>query len=132
VKYAWRKERSAVELIILGSQMIVENLVRWWLATPARDLIWVLIGLSAQLMFSARFLVQWFVSEKARASVVPEAFWYFSCGGGLMLLAYAIYRVDPVFILGQAGGLTIYARNIYFIWLGKRTPQSAVSSPAEP
>jgi lipid-A-disaccharide synthase-like uncharacterized protein len=54
-------------------------------------------------------------------------FWYFSLFGGILLLAYACYRVDPVFILGQAAGLAIYARNIYFIWLGKQgSPANAM------
>lgn len=70
--------------------------------------------------------MQWLATEKARASIIPETFWYFSMVGGAMLLAYAISRLDPVFILGQAAGLVIHARNIYFIWLGKREP-----SPAE-
>ena len=60
----------------------------------------------------------------SRKSVVPNQFWYFSVGGGLTLLAYAIYRRDPVFILGQAAGLFVYARNLYFI---HRTPAPAVS-----
>ena len=76
-------------------------------------------------MFSMRFIVQWVATEKARASIIPETFWYFSFAGGSMLLAYAIYRSDPVFIVGQAAGLVIYARNIYFIWLGKRDPSTA-------
>jgi lipid-A-disaccharide synthase-like uncharacterized protein len=76
-------------------------------------------------MFSMRFIVQWIASEKARASIVPETFWYFSIAGGLLLLAYAIYRTDPVFIIGQATGLVIYARNIYFIWKNKRAPSAA-------
>lgn len=75
-------------------------------------------------MFSMRFIIQWVASEKARASIIPEVFWYFSFSGGVLLLAYAIYRVDPVFILGQATGLAIYSRNIYFIWLGKRVPEA--------
>jgi lipid-A-disaccharide synthase-like uncharacterized protein len=101
------------------------NLVQWWLNTPTTELIWISIGLVAQLMFSMRFLIQWIATEKARTSIIPEAFWYFSFLGGAMLLAYAIYRLDPVFILGQALGLIIYSRNIYFIWLGKRTPNAA-------
>jgi lipid-A-disaccharide synthase-like uncharacterized protein len=98
------------------------GLVQWWRTMPTTELIWVGIGLTAQLMFSMRFLVQWVATEKARASTMPESFWYFSFFGGIMLLAYACYRVDPVFILGQATGLVIYTRNLYFIWLGKRTP----------
>lgn len=96
------------------------DLVHWWLSTPATELIWIGIGLTAQLMFSMRFLIQWLATERARASIVPEAFWYFSFFGGALLLAYACYRVDPVFIVGQATGLVIYSRNLYFIWLGKR------------
>lgn len=98
------------------------ELYRWWLATPTTELIWIGVGLAAQLLFSMRFLVQWLATEKARASTIPETFWYFSFFGGLLLLAYACYRVDPVFILGQATGLVIYSRNIYLIWLGKRAP----------
>jgi lipid-A-disaccharide synthase-like uncharacterized protein len=88
------------------------------------DFIWVGIGLMAQLLFSMRFLVQWIATEKARASTMPESFWYFSFFGGIMLLAYACYRVDPVFIVGQATGLVIYTRNLYFIWLGRREAES--------
>jgi lipid-A-disaccharide synthase-like uncharacterized protein len=91
----------------------------------AAELTWIVVGVLAQLMFSMRFVIQWLASERVRASVVPELFWYFSCLGGLMLLGYAVHRMDPVFIFGQAGGLVIYARNIYFIWLRKRAPASA-------
>ena len=92
---------------------------------PTSELVWIAIGFTAQFMFSMRFIVQWLATEKARASIIPEAFWYFSFAGGAMLLAYAIYRMDPVLILGQGMGLVIYARNIYFIWLGKREPSAA-------
>jgi lipid-A-disaccharide synthase-like uncharacterized protein len=77
--------------------------------------LWLGFGLLGQALFSARFLVQWIASERRKQSVVPVQFWYFSVGGGLMLLAYAIYRLDPVFIIGQAAGLIVYARNLYFI-----------------
>ena len=77
--------------------------------------VWLGVGLLGQLCFSARFLVQWIASERRKESVVPTEFWYFSIGGGLVLLIYAIYRVDPVFILGQGAGLLVYARNLYFI-----------------
>lgn len=79
---------------------------------------WVLVtfGLLGQALFSARFLVQWIASERKKESVVPIHFWYFSLGGGLTLLIYAILRLDPVFIVGQAGGLLVYGRNLYLIW----------------
>ena len=76
---------------------------------------WVTFGLFGQLMFTGRFLVQWIASERARKSVVPLAFWYFSMAGGVILLAYAIYRKDPVFVLGQSLGVFIYARNLWLI-----------------
>ena len=101
------------------------GLVHWWETTPTIELVWLTVGLVAQLMFSMRFLIQWIATERARASIIPETFWYFSFFGGILLLAYAIYRLDPVFILGQATGLIIYSRNIYFIWLGKRLPSTA-------
>lgn len=82
--------------------------------------IWVGIGLAGQALFSARFLLQWLASEKARRSTIPVAFWYFSIGGGLTLFAYAIHRGDPVFILGQGAGVFIYARNLYLIHREKR------------
>jgi lipid-A-disaccharide synthase-like uncharacterized protein len=81
---------------------------------------WIVIGFAGQALFSARFAVQWIASERAGRSVIPELFWYCSVGGGVTLLAYAIWRQDPVFIAGQAAGLFIYARNIYFIWRERR------------
>ena len=76
---------------------------------------WIVIGFVGQALFSARFLLQWLASERARRSIIPTAFWYFSLGGSVVLLAYAIHRADPVFIVGQATGLVIYLRNLYLI-----------------
>jgi lipid-A-disaccharide synthase-like uncharacterized protein len=76
---------------------------------------WWVIGFSGQLVFASRFWVQWVASERAKASVVPLAFWWLSIAGGLLSLAYAVYRLDPVFILGQLTGTVIYARNLALI-----------------
>jgi lipid-A-disaccharide synthase-like uncharacterized protein len=76
---------------------------------------WIVLGFIAQAMFMMRFLVQWVASERAKRSVVPVAFWFFSLGGGALLLVYAIQRQDPVFIAGQALGLFIYVRNLWLI-----------------
>jgi lipid-A-disaccharide synthase-like uncharacterized protein len=81
---------------------------------------WVVVGLFGQAMFSMRFLVQWISSERAKRSVMPIAFWYFSIAGGLILLTYALYRRDPVFIIGQSSGLFIYLRNLWLIRAEKR------------
>ncbi len=77
---------------------------------------WVVLGFVGQALFSTRFVLQWLASERAKRSIVPLAFWYFSIAGGAVLLAYAIWRQDPVFIVGQAGGLVIYARNLFLLW----------------
>lgn len=84
----------------------------------AQSVGWVLLafGFLGQVFFSLRFLVQWVASERRKESVIPIYFWYFSVGGGLTLLTYAILRMDPVFIVGQAAGLFVYGRNLYLIW----------------
>jgi lipid-A-disaccharide synthase-like uncharacterized protein len=75
----------------------------------------LILGFLGQGLFFGRFFVQWLASERQGKSVVPLAFWYFSIGGGALLLVYALLKKDPVFILGQGGGLFIYARNLYMI-----------------
>ena len=81
---------------------------------------WVVFGLGGQMLFTARFLVQWIASERAGRSIIPLAFWYFSIGGGVILLSYAIHRGDPVFILGQSMGVVIYLRNLWLIHSERR------------
>jgi len=77
--------------------------------------IWISIGLFGQILFGSRMLIQWIASEREGRSIVPTVFWYISISGGVVLLSYAIYRADPVFILGQAAGSMVYLRNLYFI-----------------
>lgn len=81
---------------------------------------WVGIGLLGQLAFSGRMVLQWFVSERRKESVITESFWWFSLFGSLMLFSYFVWRQDPVGILGQASGLVIYARNIRLIHKKRR------------
>ena len=89
--------------------------------------LWLAIGFVGQALFSGRFLVQWIASERARRSIIPTAFWLFSLGGGVTLLAYAIWRRDPVFIVGQGAGLAIYLRNLWFI---REEKQARLGEPA--
>ena len=77
---------------------------------------WLVLGFAAQALFASRFLVQWIASERVGRSIIPNAFWFLSLAGGLLLLTYAIYRKDPVFILGQATGAFIYSRNLILIY----------------
>jgi lipid-A-disaccharide synthase-like uncharacterized protein len=76
---------------------------------------WIILGFFGQALFTMRFLVQWIASEKAQKSVIPLSFWFFSIGGGALLLVYAIYKGDPVFIVGQGLGVFIYVRNLWLI-----------------
>ena len=85
----------------------------------------VLIGLAGQALFTMRFVVQWIASERAGKMVMPIAFWFFSIGGGVLLLVYALYIRDPVFILGQAFGVFVYARNLYFELRDRRAGATA-------
>lgn len=86
---------------------------------------WILLGFVAQICFTMRFVVQWIASERAKRSVVPVAFWFFSLVGGVLLLVYSIYRKDPVFIAGQAMGLFIYVRNLWLIGKEKKQESAA-------
>lgn len=89
---------------------------------------WIAFGLGGQVMFSLRFLVQWLASEQQGRSVIPLAFWYFSIAGGMILFCYAVYRRDPVFIIGQSAGLAIYLRNLWLIYRERRQSSHQESS----
>jgi len=88
------------------------------------DKMWLAVGFGGQALFSSRFLLQWLTSEKQKKSVIPVGFWFFSIGGSLLLLTYAIHREDPVFILGQSAGLLIYIRNLQLIFREKKNHAS--------
>lgn len=86
--------------------------------------IWIGIGLLGQFLFTSRFLVQWIASERLGESVIPSAFWWLSLAGGVTLLIYAIWRQDPVFVIGQGTGLVVYSRNLALIY-AKRSKAAA-------
>lgn len=91
------------------------------------ETIWLAIGFLGQGVFFTRWVVQWVASERSAASRVPTAFWYMSLIGGLITLAYAIYRRDPVFIAGQSVGAFVYLRNLMLI---KRPGHADPSTPS--
>jgi len=104
---------------------VVASLLGWLNAVFVEQFsFWILLGFIAQLLFMMRFVVQWVASERARRSVMPVAFWFFSLGGGVLLLAYAIHRRDPVFIAGQAFGLMVYIRNLSLIRAAARAERT--------
>jgi len=102
---------------------VAAKIASWWISTtPAHKMVSV-IGIVGQLMFSLRWIQQWLASERAGTPTVPATFWYYSLMGGLMVLFYGIYFLDPVVILAQFGVL-VYARNIYLLHNGKNTKRS--------
>ena len=103
------------------------QLTAWWAALSPAEMMWLFVGLAGQAMFSARWLIQWFITEKSRRSTMPDTFWYLSLLGGLLVFAYGLHRLDPVILLGQFG-IIIYARNLVFIRQEKQSP--APDSPA--
>jgi len=80
-----------------------------------RETLWLIIGFAGQTVFTGRFVLQWLYSEFKRRSVIPVGFWYLSMLGSALLLTYAIYRQDPVFIIGQSFGFLVYLRNLQLI-----------------
>ena len=80
-----------------------------------RETLWLVVGFAGQIAFTGRFVLQWLYSEYKKRSVITTSFWYLSIVGSSLLLAYAIYRQDPVFIAGQAFGSIVYFRNLQLI-----------------
>ena len=79
------------------------------------EIIFLIIGFAGQGLFASRFIIQWLYSEKLGRSAIPIVFWYLSISGGIGLLIYAIFRQDPVIILGQSFGIIIYLRNLILL-----------------
>ncbi|MCM2318682.1 hypothetical protein D9M71_453930 [compost metagenome] len=88
-----------------------------------RETLWLVVGFAGQLAFTGRFALQWLYSEYKKRSIIPVGFWYLSIVGSALLLAYAIYRQDPVFILGQSFGFVVYLRNLQLIARNKDKEQ---------
>ena len=80
------------------------------------EILFLIVGFLGQGLFASRFIVQWIFSEKKGESYIPVVFWYLSIFGGLGLLTYAIFRKDPVIIVGQTFGIFIYLRNLILIY----------------
>lgn len=93
---------------------------------------WKFVGWTGNVIFGARFFIQWIASERARKSVIPVGFWECSALGSLLLLVYfAIYRRDSVGVLSALFPLPIYLRNVYFVW-AHRTPKHPGNAPRPP
>ena len=83
------------------------------------EIFFLIVGFVGQGLFASRFIIQWIYSEKKGKSHIPIIFWYLSIFGGIGLLTYAIFRKDPVIIVGQTFGIFIYVRNLLLIYSKK-------------
>jgi lipid-A-disaccharide synthase-like uncharacterized protein len=97
----------------------------------ARFDFWLAFGVVAQLLFTARFIVQWLASEREGKSVMPLAFWFFSMAGGLMTLIYGLVRREPIIIMGQALAIFIYMRNLMLIFRLKNRPDATKTKDSD-
>jgi lipid-A-disaccharide synthase-like uncharacterized protein len=109
----------------------VSDLLAYFKIDSVADLVWLVFGMFAQLMFSLRFIIQWLSSEKQRKSVIPVAFWWFSLAGGIALFAYGVHRREPVIMMGQLFGIVVYMRNLVLIYNERKAEQNPPSIPAE-
>ena len=96
-------------------------------SSPA-GFLWVTLGFLGQILFTGRMLVQWFVSEREKRSVVPTAFWWMSLVGASMLLVYFVWRKEPIGVLGQATGWFVYVRNLWMIHKAKATAAATTNA----
>jgi lipid-A-disaccharide synthase-like uncharacterized protein len=93
---------------------------------------WLALGFLGNTLFFSRFMVQWIASERAGRSYVPNAFWWLSIAGSVVLLLYAIHKRDPVFILAYLPNCVVYVRNLMLIRKHHRAEESARPAPARP
>ncbi|HUU60471.1 MAG TPA: lipid-A-disaccharide synthase N-terminal domain-containing protein [Phycisphaerae bacterium] len=102
------------------------------MTAAASESIWTAVGFCGQAIFGLRFVVQWIATERQKRSVIPLAFWYLSLLGTVILLSYAIYLVNWVFIAGFSLNMLIYLRNLYFIHFRRRPAPEGSAPPQGP
>ena len=72
----------------------------------------VIFGSAGQIIFTLRFVYQYFYSQRKHQSALPAGFWVISLIGSGVIIAYGLFRRDPVLILGQSFGFVAYIRNL--------------------
>ncbi|MGB0768625.1 MAG: lipid-A-disaccharide synthase N-terminal domain-containing protein [Phycisphaeraceae bacterium] len=98
--------------------------------TTTAGIMWVFVGIFAQVLFMGRMIVQWIASERSKRSVVPPIFWWMSLGGSSMLIVYFLWRKDIVGVFGQATGWIVYVRNLVLI--ARETGDPDATTAAQP
>lgn len=117
----WMQRRSGTRtltprlaaLIALASVIGLVAGALWNLdADPEASVAWVVCAAVGQAIWSARFVVQWWHSERAGESHFPPTFWWLSLAGNALLLAYALHLGDPIFIAAFVPGPLVQVRNL--------------------
>ena len=94
-------------------------MIEYFQSLSNTEIFFLIIGFIGQAIFASRFIIQWLYSENKGESTIPIIFWYLSIFGGMGPLTYAIFREDPVIIIGQTFGIFIYLRNLFLIYKKK-------------
>jgi lipid-A-disaccharide synthase-like uncharacterized protein len=108
-------------------EMLAKFLQKLPRTTP--ELVWFIVGMTGEAVFLMRFVVQWIASERSKRTVVPIVFWHLSLVGTLMVLAYAVHTLDPVFMLAYSLNMVIYVRNLT---IARRSPGQTVAMGKAP
>ena len=122
-KESWRKVPFGIRYIILLTPVAalfymvkdIPAFVDQFFRNEDIPLGVLIFGSMGQIIFTLRFVYQWLYSRRKNESMLPLGFWLISLSGSLIIVAYALYRRDPVLILGQSTGLIVYCRNIYIL-----------------
>lgn len=131
LKGVWQRWPRSVRLLLLLTPIAVigiaalqpEKLADTFLRNDDIPLWLLIYGSAGQILFTLRFVYQWYVSRKLQRSELPPGFWIISLAGSTAIVSYAIFRLDPVLILGQSFGLVAYARNLYIGLMNRKTIQ---------
>lgn len=121
LKNSWKRLPSLFRSLLLLTPVVAiiyalihpHNFIGQFFHNEDIPLSLLIFGSTGQIIFTLRFVYQWFYSHKKHESLLPLGFWFISLTGSLIIVGYAVIRHDPVLILGQSMGILAYSRNIY-------------------
>ena len=118
-KGIWKRMAPAIRLVLVATPVaaviLLHNTVELFrnLFSNSEIPAWLLLfGSAGQIIFTLRFVYQWIYSRRRKVSALPLGFWIISLAGSSAIIAYGIFRKDPVLILGQSFGIVAYIRNL--------------------
>lgn len=120
IKGVWTRIPLAVRVVLFALPVAAiayllgdaEEFMRSFFMNSKIPLLLLLYGSAGQIIFTLRFIYQWYYSYRRHRSILPIGFWIISLVGSGMIVSYALFRQDPVLVLGQSVGFITYSRNI--------------------